>query len=245
MTINSIQSSEPINGTFRLVARLVVDDIANGKRIFEASSVKEVDQFTIELQASWCNSVVTLKDSAGQPLEHETFNAAFSDDASKITERIMEYCSSPWFDGNDALPNYEDTLLGGAGKELDSICEYFSISTEDILRLLFDYEGIEIDSVTIDADLIADADRFKSGEFSKEEFIEALEAYVGSCPMFEVELHLVMKSYLDHEHFLGRVVEQFWENVPGWDDLEDAEYEKLERVCAAFITSLKQSLGPV
>lgn len=234
------QQIEPINADFQLIASLVVDDIASDKRIYEAPSTEEVDTFAIELQKSWFNSVFALK-GVGQPLKYEVFEDFFSDDISNITSMIMRYCSNPSLTADDELPNYEDALLGGVN--LDSICEYFSISASEILKLLFVDDGIEIDSVTIHDEVIENVDYYKSGEFDEEDFKGAMKVFNQNCPMFEIGLNLVSKVFLDHEDFLGNLIREYGDNVPGLDELEDAEYEKLEHLCEVFMTSLKANFG--
>ena len=209
--------------------------------LYEALSAEEVYTFTIQLQKSWFSSVFELKESSGQSLKYEVFEEFFSDDIGDITSLVMGYCSNPSLTADDELPNYEDALLGGV--DVDSICEYFSISTSDILKLLFVSDGIEIDSVTIDHDLINYVDYYKSGEYDEEYFKEAMEVFDQDCPMFEIGLHLVSKVFLDHEDFLGNLIRVYGDNVPGLDELEDAEYEKLEQLCEAFMTSLKANFG--
>ena len=238
---SNIPVIEPVNATFRLVSSLVVDDIASNKRIYEGLSADEVYTFTIELQKSWFDSVFALKESSGLSLKYEVFEEFFSDDISNITPLIMGYCSNPSRTADDELPNYEDALLGGL--DLDSICEYFSISTSDILKLLFVSDGIEIDSVTIDPDLINYVDYYKSGEYDEEYFKEAMGVFDQDCPMFEIGLHMVSKVFMDNDDFLANLIREYGDNVPGIDELEDAEYGKLEQLCEAFIASLEAKFG--
>lgn len=231
----------PVNATFRLVASFVVDDIASGKRIHEGLSAEEVYTFTIELQKSWFDSVYALKESSGLSLKYEVFEDFFSDDIDNITDMIMGYCSNPSITADDELPNHEDALLGGV--DLNAICEYFSISTSDILKLLFVSDGIEIDSVTIDSDLINYVDYYKSGEYDEEDFKESMEAFDQDCPMFEIGLNLVSKIFMDNDDFLSNLIREHGDNAPGIDKLEDVEYEKLEQLCESFMASLRTKFG--
>lgn len=237
----NIPMTGPVDATFRLVASFVVDDIASGKRIYEGLSADEVYTFTIELQKSWFDSVFALKESSGLSLKYEVFEDFFPDDIDNITAMIMGYCSNPSITADDELPNYEDALLGGV--DLNTICEYFSISTSDILKLLFVSDGIEIDSATIDSDLINYVDYYKSGEYDEEYFKESMEVFDQDCPMFEIGLNLVSKIFMDNDDFLSNLIREHGDNVPGIEKLEDVEYEKLEQLCESFMASLRAKFG--
>ncbi len=243
MTANNIQFTEPINATFKLVTRLVIDDKEFDQRIFSAYSAEYRDEFTIPLQKSWFDSVIALKGSAYMSLKYEVFSEFFSDDISKITDRIMEYCSYPWCDGADELPRHIDGLLLGI-QELYPLCKYLSISEEDVLKLLFTNDGIEIDSITINPELIRCVVEFESGEINKDEFEEELKAFDDNYPMFEVELHLMMQSCLNYDNCREKFEEEFNDHIPGINDIESAEYAKFKNLCDSFVASLVKEFIP-
>ena len=176
-------------------------------------------------------------------LKYEVFSEFFSDDINKITDRIMDYCSNPSWDADDELPGHIDGLLLGI-QELYPLCKYLSISEQDVLKMLFTNDGIEIDSVTINPELIRRVEEFESGEVDKEEFEDELKEFDGNNPMFEVELHLTMKSCLNYNNCRERFEKEFNDCVPGIENIESAEYAKFIQLCNAFAESLVKEFIP-
>ena len=240
---HNIQHTEPINATFKLVDRLVIDDIKFDQRIYSAYSAEYRDNFIIPLQKSWFESVFALKGSAYMSLKYEVFSDYFSDNINKITDRIMEYCSNPSWDAEDELPGHIAGLLLGI-QELYPLCKYLSISEQDVLKLLFTNDGIEIDSVTINPELIRCVEEFESGEINEDEFKGELKEFDDNNPMYEVELHLMMQSYLEHENCREKFEEEFNNKIPGIENIESAEYAKFVQLCNSFVASLVKEFIP-
>ena len=137
----------------------------------------------------------------------------------------MEYCSNPSWDAEDELPGHIDGLLLGI-QELYPLCKYLSISEQDVLKLLFTNDGIVIDSVTINPELIRCVEEFESGEINEDEFKGELKEFDDNNPMFEVELHLMMQTCLKHEKLREKFEEEFNDYIPGIEHIESADYAK-------------------